>query len=119
MNLGMESKGKIRDFFVLQSLIHLFSLFPLIFLIQKKTYNMIDTCDPAIASWYDNGTTFVVKSPDRFAAEVIPEFFKHNNFSSFVRQLNFYGFRKIKSDALRLRDAETSEESKFWKFRHE
>lgn len=36
-----------------------------------------------------------------------------------VAQLNFYGFRKIKSDPLRLKDAETSEESKWWKFRHE
>jgi HSF-type DNA-binding len=68
---------------------------------------------------YDNGKTFVVKDPERFAAEVIPEYFKHNNFSSFVRQLNFYGFKKIKSDPLRLRDAETSDESKFWKFKHE
>jgi hypothetical protein len=61
----------------------------------------------------------VVKDPERFAAEVIPEYFKHNNFASFVRQLNFYGFRKIKSDPIRIKDAETSEESKFWKFRHE
>lgn len=32
---------------------------------------------------------------------------------------NFYGFRKIKSDPLRLRDAVADTESKFWKFRHE
>lgn len=85
----------------------------------RKTYKMIDTSDSSVATWADGGTTFVVKDIEKFQAEIIPEFFKHNNFSSFVRQLNFYGFRKIKSDPLRIRDAEISEESKYWKFRHE
>ena len=84
----------------------------------QKAYSLIDTCDPAIACWSDQGTTFVVKDPKVFAAEKIPEFFKHNNFSSFVRQLNFYGFRKIKSDPLRWKDCD-AESSKYWKFRHE
>ena len=29
----------------------------------KKTYRMIETCDPAICSWTEDGDTFVVKNP--------------------------------------------------------
>jgi hypothetical protein len=84
----------------------------------KKTYHMIDSCDPTIATWSSDGRLFVVKDTDIFASEIIPQFFKHNNFSSFVRQLNFYGFRKIKNDTVRI-DDEGEEAQKYWKFKHE
>merc|ERR1719424_356176 len=80
---------------------------------------MINTCDPVIATWNDDGTSFVVKDKDKFERDIIPTFFKHNNFSSFVRQLNFYGFRKIKTDPIRIRDQESGAEAKYWRFRHE
>jgi heat shock transcription factor len=36
----------------------------------------------------------VVLDEDEFAKTLIPELFKHNNYASFVRQLNMYGFHK-------------------------
>ncbi|NXM68809.1 HSF2 protein, partial [Serilophus lunatus] len=42
-----------------------------------------------------NGRSFLVLDEQRFAKEILPKYFKHNNMASFVRQLNMYGFRKV------------------------
>ena len=44
--------------------------------------------------WTSSGNSFVVLDEDEFAKTLIPELFKHNNYASFVRQLNMYGFHK-------------------------
>ncbi|XP_056158695.1 heat stress transcription factor B-3 [Syzygium oleosum] len=61
-----------------------------------KTYMLVE--DPAtddVISWNADGTAFVVWQPAEFARDLLPTLFKHSNFSSFVRQLNTYGFRKV------------------------
>jgi len=86
----------------------------------RKTYHMVDTCEPSVCSWSEDGETFVVKNTETFEKVVIPQFFKHNKFTSFVRQLNFYGFRKIKyCDTIKIDAKLEAETANFWRFRHE
>ncbi|XP_024967413.1 heat stress transcription factor A-7a-like [Cynara cardunculus var. scolymus] len=64
-----------------------------------KIYDMVeDQTIDHIVSWSRGGQSFVVLDPYAFSTNLLPRHFKHNNFSSFVRQLNTYGFRKIDPD---------------------
>ncbi|KAJ3202666.1 stress-responsive transcription factor hsf1 [Dinochytrium kinnereticum] len=62
----------------------------------NKLYNMVsDASTNDLIHWSKDGHAFIVHRHEDFARDVLPRFFKHNNFSSFVRQLNMYGFHKI------------------------
>jgi len=47
-----------------------------------------------VIGWSQDGESFLIKDVGRLTAEIFPKHFKHSNYLSFVRQLNFYGFRK-------------------------
>lgn len=69
----------------------------------SKTYDLVEEGDhhggsnddrengnTKIVSWNAEGTGFVVWPPAEFSELMLPKYFKHNNFSSFIRQLNTY-----------------------------
>ena len=56
-----------------------------------KTYDIVeDSTTNHVVSWSRGNNSFVVWDPQAFAMTLLPRYFKHNNFSSFVRQLNTY-----------------------------
>ncbi|KAL2475457.1 HSF DOMAIN domain-containing protein [Abeliophyllum distichum] len=64
-----------------------------------KIYDMVENIETnSIVSWNPTGTSFIVWNAHLFAANILPQYFRHNNFQSFVCQLNTYGFKKINWD---------------------
>ena len=64
----------------------------------SKLYEIISTAAPAdCIKWGPLGDTIVVTDQSKFAREVLPRFFKHDNIRSFIRQLNIYGFQRCRN----------------------
>ncbi|GAB2279948.1 hypothetical protein Dimus_014584 [Dionaea muscipula] len=64
-----------------------------------KLYEMVDDqSTDTIISWSQSNDSFVIWDVTEFSRDLLPKYFKHNNFSSFMRQLNIYGFRKVDTD---------------------
>lgn len=65
-------------------------------LFLKKLWKMVnDTSAEQIIGWNPAGDGFVIYDQLKFVTELLPQYFKHNNLSSFIRQLNFYDFHKV------------------------
>lgn len=65
--------------------------------LKKMFYILEENKHYELVSWSDDGSALVIKRPTDFANKVLPLYFKHSNFSSFIRQLNMYKFKKSKN----------------------
>ena len=50
-----------------------------------------------IIHWTEDGKYFIISNLHDFTEKILPKYYKHNNYSSFIRQLNMYDFHKKKS----------------------
>lgn len=48
-----------------------------------------------VVSFFSHGRAFAIHKPRRFVMEIMPRFFRQTRLTSFQRQLNLYGFRRI------------------------
>jgi len=62
----------------------------------EKLHDMLSAnTETDVIDWAPHGRCFVIKKPKVFAATIMPKHFKHTKITSFQRQLNLYGFKRI------------------------
>ena len=61
----------------------------------RKLYDLLQNSNPAIVSWLVDGMSFYVQDEAQFCSTVLPVYFAHGKMSSFQRQLNIYGFKRL------------------------
>ncbi|KAL7412535.1 hypothetical protein BDY24DRAFT_341601 [Mrakia frigida] len=83
----------------------------------SKLYSMVDDSSTNnLIYWSERGDSFLIPRQELIGKELLPRFFKHSNFSSFIRQLNMYGFRKVPH--LESAVLEPNSSSNLWEFKH-
>ncbi|KAL7539466.1 hypothetical protein ACHAXR_009323 [Thalassiosira sp. AJA248-18] len=68
----------------------------------EKLMNMLDResmLHPDVISWLSHGRAFIVRTPKQFTGEIMAGYFRQSKLTSFQRQLNLYGFRRITQGA--------------------
>jgi hypothetical protein len=67
----------------------------------EKMHRLLQDCEENgeadVISFFPHGRAFTIYHVERFCREVMPRYFKQSRLSSFQRQLNLYGFRRITS----------------------
>ena len=59
-------------------------------IMKNKSYNNI-------INWNEDGTSIIIKDINLLSKKILPKYYKHDNYSSFVRQLNMYNFHKLRT----------------------
>ncbi|CAK84081.1 unnamed protein product (macronuclear) [Paramecium tetraurelia] len=63
----------------------------------SKLYEILESEQKAIG-WNKEGTSFQILDSSLLTDQIMPQYFKHRNYQSFLRQqLNMYGFKKLKN----------------------
>eukprot|EP01134_Creolimax_fragrantissima_P008176 CFRG8176T1 len=76
--------------------------------LQKLLTMLDDPKSEEFISWSASGTSFFIFDSVTFSKDILPQYFRHNKFASFVRQLNMYDFHKIPIDAARQQENENT-----------
>ncbi|KCZ75038.1 hypothetical protein H311_03991, partial [Anncaliia algerae PRA109] len=69
----------------------------------EKLYLMLEEPqNKEFISWSLDGKSILIKKPEKIGERVLINYFRHGNLSTMIRQLNKYGFSKIKSSSFLL-----------------
>ena len=64
-----------------------------------KLYEILNNNEYSkIIHWSQNGSFIVITNIHALSQKILPIYFNHQNYSSFVRQLNMYNFHKIRTN---------------------
>jgi len=61
----------------------------------QKLFILLEVDKTGLITWASHGMCFRIEDPDKFAEDIVPRYFKQTKLTSFQRQLNLYGFRRL------------------------